>query len=108
MHRSLIERLGELGAYPEVIKVALTHDDAIRLPGDVTKADDTRADAFIAKYGRKAVELDALPVEELQTRIRSSIEERIDMDALKESHRQEQEQREGMSELADRLADEDN
>jgi hypothetical protein len=108
MHRSLIERLGALGAEPEVIKVALTREDAQRLPGDVTKADDSRAAAFIAKYGDLAVELDALPVEELTARIRSSVEEYINMDALEESQRLEREQREDMRELADELADERN
>jgi hypothetical protein len=107
MHRSLIERLGELGAEPEVIKVALTHEDARRLPGDVTKADDTRAASFVAKYGDLAVELDALPVEELQQRIRSSIEGRINLDALRESHRLEDEQRKEMRNLAEELADRD-
>jgi hypothetical protein len=104
MHRSLIERLGELGAEPGVTKAALTEEDAQRLPGDVTKADDSRAAAFIAKYGDLAVELDALPVEELQDRIRSGVEEHMDMDALEESRRLEDEQREEMRELAEELA----
>jgi hypothetical protein len=108
MHRSLIERLGTLGAHPEVIKIALTRDDAGCLPGDVTKADDSRAPAFVAKYGDLAVELDALPVEELRARIRQGVEEHINMDALRASHRLEDEQRQEMRELADELADEDN
>jgi hypothetical protein len=103
MHRSLIERLEELGARPEVVKVALTHDDARRLPGDVTKADDSRAAAFVAKYGNLAVELDALPVEELQGRIRFGVESIMDKEALEESHRLEREQREEMRELAEEL-----
>ena len=105
MHRSLIERLAVLGAHPEVVKVALTEEDAHRLPGDVTKADDSRAAAFVAKYGDLAVELDALPVEELQGRIRSDVEARMNTDALEESHRLEREQREEMRGLADELAD---
>jgi hypothetical protein len=52
--------------------------------------------------------LDALPVEELRERIRSSVEGCIDVDALEESHRLEDEQREEMRTLADELADEDN
>jgi hypothetical protein len=107
MHRSLIERLGVLGAEPEVIKVALTQEDARHLPGDVTKADDTRAAAFVAKYGDLAVELDALPVEGLTDRIRTTIEERINTDALEERHRLEREQRTRMSALADELAAEE-
>src|SRR5215203_5406002 len=35
MHRSLIQRLATLGVCPEVPKVALTHEDAQVLPGDV-------------------------------------------------------------------------
>jgi hypothetical protein len=93
MHRSLIERFATLGVYPEIPKVALTHEDARRLPGDVTKADDTRAAAFVAEYGDLAVELDALPVDELRRRIRQGVEEWMDMDALSENARIEREQR---------------
>src|SRR5215207_1686382 len=82
MHRSLIERFATLGVCPEVPKVALTHEDAQVLPGDVTKADDSRAAAFVAKFGDLAVELDALPVDELRARIRRGVEEHINMDAL--------------------------
>jgi len=66
---------------------------------------DSRAPAFVAKYGDLAVELDALPVEELERRIRSSVEEHINLDALEESRRQEREQREEMRELAEELAE---
>jgi hypothetical protein len=98
MHRSLIERFAALGAYPEVPKVALTHEDAQRLPGDVTKADDSRAGAFVAKYGNLAVELDALPVDELRRRIRQGVEERMDMDALRENTRIERGQQQQLEE----------
>jgi hypothetical protein len=108
MHRSLVERLNELDAYPDVVKVALDLDDARRLPGDVTKAGDSRAAAFVARYGNLAVELDALPVEDLQQRIRDGVESLMNMDALRESHRLEREQREQMSELAEELANKDN
>ena len=54
MHRSLVERLNELAAYPDVVKVALTLEGARRLPGDVTKAGDSRAAAFVARYGNLA------------------------------------------------------
>ena len=93
MHRSLIERFATLGVFPETPKVALTAEDARRLPGDVTKADDSRAAAFVAKYGDLAVELDALPIDELRTRIQSGMEEWVDMGALAENTRIEGEQR---------------
>lgn len=96
MHRSLVERFQALGVYPEVPKAALTPEDARRLPGDVTKADDSRAAAFVAKYGDLAVELDALPVGELRSRIQQGVEEWMDMEALSENARIEREQRENL------------
>src|SRR5215204_7132563 len=103
MHRSLVERFATLGIYPEIPKVALTPEAARRLPGDVTKADDSRAAAFVAKYGDLAVELDALPVNELRDRIRREIEGRIDMDALAVSGRIEREQQQRLREGIDRV-----
>jgi hypothetical protein len=92
MHRSLQDRFATLGVYPEIPKVALTHEDARSLPGDVVKADDSRAPAFVARYGSLAVELDALPVTELRRRIREEVERRLDMDALAANDRIEEEQ----------------
>jgi hypothetical protein len=103
MHRSLQERFAMLGVYPRMPKIALTLEDARQLPGDVTKADDTRAPAFIAKYGDLAVELDALPVGELRTRIRGGVEELMDMDALAENARIERDERRDLRERIDRM-----
>lgn len=103
MHRSLIERFATLGVYPEIPKAALTHDDARVLPGDVTKADDSRAAAFVEKYGDLAVELDALPVGELRSRIQSGVEERMDLDALAESKRIQREERQRLMRGIDRI-----
>lgn len=107
MHRSLQERFATLGVYPEMPKVALTYEDAHRLPGEVTKADDSRAEAFVEKYGDLAVELDALPVDELRGRIRSGVEGLMDMDALAESERIEREQRRQLREGIDRIFEDD-
>jgi hypothetical protein len=82
MHRSLQERFAMLGVYPDMPKVALRHGDVARLPFNFNKLSDSRAPAFIKRYGDVAVELDALPVEELRERIRSPIEERMDAAAL--------------------------
>jgi hypothetical protein len=103
MHRSLMERFATLGVYPEVPKVALTHEDAQVLPGDVTKADDSRAAAFVAKYGDLAVELDALPVGDLRSRIQRGVEEWMDMEALAENDRIERRQRQELREGIDRI-----
>jgi hypothetical protein len=91
MVRSLRERLSFFECQPEVIKVALTQDDVTRynLPPDFTKATDTRRAGFVAKYGDVAVELDALPLDVLEERIREEVEARMDMDALANAKQQE-------------------
>ena len=91
MVRSLRERLGFFGCGPEIIKIALNMDDVTRynLPPDFTKASDTRSAAFVAKYGDLAVELDALPAQVLQTRLRNEVEARLDLQALAEVKAQE-------------------
>lgn len=101
MVRSLEERLGFFECYPTIIKCALTLEDIerYRLPPDVTKATDTRQEAFVAKYGDISVELDALPVEVLREGIRSEVEGRMDLDALQETRRIENLERERISRL---------
>ena len=91
MVRSLIERLSFFSCNPEIIKIALNLDDVTtyNLPPDFTKASDTRSAAFIAKYGDLAVELDALPANVLQTRLRNEVERRLDLKALGEVKDQE-------------------
>lgn len=86
MVRSLRERLGELGAEPEVIKCALTLEDVRRynLPPDFAKVTDSRRKAFVAQFGDVSVELDALPMEVLRERVVTEVEARMDLDALAE------------------------
>jgi hypothetical protein len=94
MARSLKERLAFFGCHPDILKCALTHDDVIRynLPPDFTKKTDTRSKAFVEKYGDVAVELDALPVDVLRTRLAEEVRTRIDkplMDAVLRVEQQE-------------------
>lgn len=86
MVKSLAERLAFFDCVPELLKCALNYDDIQRynLPPDFTKATDTRSAAFVAKWGDLAVELDALPAEVLQTRLRNEVENRLDLAALAE------------------------
>jgi hypothetical protein len=95
MVRSLRERLGELGARPEIVKCALTLEDVRRysLPPDFTKATDSRRAAFVAQYGDLSVELDALPLEVLRERVVSEVEGRMDLDALAEVRQSEEQDR---------------
>ena len=96
MVRSLRERLADQGAEPTIVKCALTFEDIerYRLPPDLAKASDTRAAAFTARYGeRSSVELDALPVDVLIERLRKSVEEHLDLDALAGSRAEEEHDR---------------
>jgi hypothetical protein len=95
MVRSLRERLAELDSNPDIIKCALTLDDIRRyeLPTDFTKKTDTRRAAFVRKWGDVSVELDALPLTVLRSRIVEEIEVRIDLQALRRVQRQERKER---------------
>jgi hypothetical protein len=101
MVRSLRERLAFFESSPEIIKCALTDDDVTRysLPPDFTKKTDTRRAAFVAKYGDRCVELDALPVDVLSERIVSEVEARIDLQALEAVRQQEGVERQRLTEL---------
>jgi len=85
MVRSLIKRLEDQGAEPEVIKCALTREDIRRynLPPDFAKKTDTRTPAFIVKHGDISVELDALPPGVLRDRLEKEVSKRMDLKALK-------------------------
>jgi hypothetical protein len=104
MVRSLRERLAFFQSSPEIVKCALTFDDVTRyhLPPDFTKTTDTRRAAFVAKYGDVAVELDALPVDVLQERIRGEVEARLDLDALRAVQEEEAVERRRLVEWAAR------
>ncbi|MBT9167459.1 MAG: hypothetical protein DDT19_00797 [Syntrophomonadaceae bacterium] len=62
------------------------------LPPDFTKETDSRSKKFVERYGDLAVELDALPVPVLREKIRTAIEENLDLsklDAVREIEEQE-------------------
>ena len=84
MVRSLAERLAFFGCRPEIIKCALNPDDVQRynLPPAFTKKTDTRRAAYVAEFGDLAVELDALPADVLQTKLKKEIEARLDIEAF--------------------------
>jgi hypothetical protein len=105
MVRSLQEWLGFFWDAVEIIKCALTMEDIAQhqLPPDFTKTTDTRRAAFVAKYGDVAVELDALPVDVLVTRLISEVEARMDLDALAAVHEAEEEDRSRLREILENL-----
>jgi hypothetical protein len=53
--------------------MALTEEDIINLPTNPTKSLDKRAAPYVAKYGDRCWELDALPPDILKQRVHDSI-----------------------------------
>jgi len=101
MVRSLRERLAFFQSSPEIVKCALTAEDveAYDLPPDPSKKTDTRRAAFIAKYGDRCVELDALPVDVLRERLVSEVEARMDLRALQSVQKREAAERKRLVKL---------
>jgi hypothetical protein len=60
------------------------------------KLTDSRARDYLKKFGDRAAELDALPPEELQRRIRAAVDECIDVDAWNRLRRTEQAERDSL------------
>ena len=98
MVRSLRERLD---CAPERIKCALTAADIrqYNLPPDYTKPTDSHRKAFVEKHGDVSVELDALPIDILRTRLVTEVEARMDMAALETVRETEDAERELLVEL---------
>jgi hypothetical protein len=84
-----------------VIRCALTEADRDALPDSIAevKWSSKLAQKFTNEYGDKVVELDALPVEELERRIRGAVEALMDLDALAEVKEQEEDERERLRQL---------
>jgi hypothetical protein len=105
MVRSLEERLGFFGCRPSIRKCALNLDDIRRynLPPDFTKKSDSRRKKFVDQYGDVSVELDALPIDVLRSRIRKEVEAQIDLGALETTLEKEDHERLVLKSLLGRL-----
>lgn len=84
MVRDINERMEMFGCYASVEKVALNMDqvDYYNLPPNPAKMSDSRAAAFIAKYGNNSWEVDAIPPKTLQQIISDTIEASLDMEMM--------------------------
>ncbi len=83
MVRDIRDRLDTFNVQDvEVTKLALNLDQVKRwkLPHNSAKMSDSRAHGFVAKYGKKSYEVDAIPPRDLQKMVRSAIKEHMDMD----------------------------
>lgn len=70
----------------EVIKLAITQDQVAQYnpPPNPAKMSDSRAEAFVAKFGSSSYEADALPPDVLAAVVDGAIEELIDPDLWEE------------------------
>ena len=79
----LYDRISRYGPDFEMARLAIRERDIddFKLPPLRIKTSDTRAAAFRRKFGNRCVELDALPPEELRSRVRQAIEGHIEGEA---------------------------
>lgn len=104
IERNIRETIQETFDVPvNVSRIALTRDqiDEHELPPQPAKQTDARYDQFIEKHGNMAVELDALPPDELRAHIRASIHMHFDKDYYE--HEVLPKQNEERSELQDMI-----
>lgn len=81
IERNIRDKLRDtFGVRVNVHRVALTRDqiDEFELPPQPAKRTDARYESFVEEHGDMAVELDALPPEELRDLIRESVDEYFD------------------------------
>ncbi len=106
MVRDLQTRLQRYGAVDfEIEKIALTHEQVsnLGLPPMPAKTSDPRYDRFAASYGDNAVELDALPPDELERIVKGAITSLIDQEAWNAEIEKGKEERETIRRQIDEL-----
>ena len=107
MRTTLEEEMGINGGVYK--KIALTKEDITKynLPHDpnAVKKTDTRCRRFVEKWGLYAVELDALPPDILEERIREAIEAHIDLGEFNKQKSIAQKEREEILSFKGRVED---
>ncbi|MBA7543137.1 hypothetical protein ES705_35464 [subsurface metagenome] len=106
MVRDLQTRLQRYGAVDfEIEKIALTHEQVSEhgLPPMPAKTSDPRYDRFAASFGGNAVELDALPPDELERIVRDAITSLVDATAWDAELQKANEERESIRRQIDEL-----
>ncbi|HEX7456236.1 MAG TPA: hypothetical protein VF303_02100 [Candidatus Nanoarchaeia archaeon] len=102
--RSFDEKLMvNFDTFVEVERVALTEYDTTALPHNPVKKTDTRAKKYIAKYGDKTWELDALTNQQIKERIADAIYQNIDFDLFKKELEKEDKEKSRFTESLKRL-----
>lgn len=97
---------GESGEI-EVRRIALNMDQVEQYnpPPNPAKITDSRADAYIERFGRTSYELDALDPRSLDKLITTEIESLIDPDIWTESHREQRQRRKVLKSFYERFGE---
>jgi hypothetical protein len=106
MVRDIQTRLEEFGVEDLVVrKLALTMDQVQQYnpPPNSAKITDSRAAAYITKFGNSSWEIDALPPNVLSALIRQAFLSVIDMDAMDEVKAREEKDRAALQKAAEKL-----
>ena len=92
MVRDISDRLFEFGADVKIVKIALTWEQVQQYspPPNPVKVKDSRARAFIDRYGASSWEVDALPPQVLEELIRAHFAAILDREAMDEVIEQEE------------------
>jgi len=85
MVRDIEERMEEFGAFPHLVRIALTWEQIQehKPPANYTKIRDPRAEWYISQYGVDCWEVDALPPEVLNKLVTEAVESKVDLSAFK-------------------------
>jgi hypothetical protein len=107
MELDLYDRISSHGADFQMAGLAIREEDIddFNLPPLRIKTSDTRAAAFRRKFGSRCVELDALPAEELRSRVRQAIEGHIEAEAWGRAIAIEKAEQESITSLVGRWID---
>ena len=106
IERNIRDKLNDtFGVDVGVERVALTREqiDERELPPQPAKSSDSRYEDFVEEHGDIAVELDALPPEDLREMVREAVSKHFDDDTRKEVLERQEEDREWIAERVDRV-----
>lgn len=106
MVRDVSDRLQMFGASVEVKKIALTMEQVEQYnpPPNPAKMTDSRAAAYVDKFGDSSWEVDALPPDVLSDLITREIEELCDLDMVEEIKEREEKDKAALMRAAKRIA----
>ena len=107
MIRDIEDRLNEFGVFPEVIPIGLTMGqiETYNPPTNPAKITDSRAKWYIENYGDKSWEVDALNPKILHELVKENVERLIDMDKYNDQVDQEEEDKEKMRDIIDKMSE---